>query len=72
MRFEIGKCYRHTTGLEMKVIGELTTVMWGEPTLIAEQNAPFRMTELVPIGRDESSAVNWVEISEDEFMKSYS
>jgi hypothetical protein len=68
MVFEIGKYYRHTTGEMMAIRGELETTMWGK-ALIAESN---QRSDLVPVGRDESSAVNWMETTEDEWMKSFS
>jgi len=66
--FEIGKCYRHTTGQEMHVIGELDTVMYGN-TLVAETT---KNTDLTCVGRSHHNAVNWKEISHQEWMKNFS
>lgn len=54
MVFEIGKSYKHTTGKEMTIIGELETKYWGF-CLIGETSD----CELIPVGRDEESAINW-------------
>jgi len=35
MKFELGKCYRHPTGKEMKIVGLAQSTMYGH-TLIAE------------------------------------
>lgn len=64
--FEVGKYYRHTTGKEISVIGELKTTMYGI-TLIAETS-----NGLETVGKDSSCAVNWTEISESEWMKNFS
>lgn len=68
MVFEIGKCYRHTTGEELSIAGEVDTVMYGK-CLLAESNYK---PNLIPVGRDESAAVNWTEISKEEWMKNFS
>ena len=36
MLFEIGKCYKHITGVRMKILCEAETTQWGN-TLIAEE-----------------------------------
>lgn len=71
MKFEIGKCYRHSGGnYSVKIVGEVNSVMWGN-CLVAEENFPGQMTTLQPFGRDETSAINWEEVPEEEFMKNY-
>lgn len=62
MVFEIGKCYQYTTGIRMKVLGRLKTTVWGE-CLIAETSS----MKLIPVGLDESAAVNYREISESQW-----
>jgi len=52
MKFEIGKFYRHTTGKDLAIIGELETSMYGF-ALIAETND---ITEsFMAVGREESA-----------------
>lgn len=68
MIFEVGKFYRHPTGEEMAVIGEAETTLYGK-CLVAESN---RSADLKPVGRHESHADNWSEISRDEWMKNFS
>lgn len=61
--FWVGGYYRHTTGDTLHVLGELTTRMYG-PALIAE--APDGA--LTPLGKDPSCAVNFREITAEEFL----
>lgn len=63
MKFEIGKYYKHTGGGFLHICGEVKTHIWGH-CLIAEN----KDGRLVPVGRDESNAVNWVEISEEQYI----
>lgn len=65
--FSVGKFYRHTSGKQMAVIGDVTSTQWGE-TLVAESNKG----NLIPVGRDAASATNWVEIDEAEWKKNFS
>ena len=68
MRFEIGKYYQFSSnGGKIHVLGELKTTAWGK-SLIAESDSG----SLYCVGRDEASAVNWHEIDENEWMKSFS
>jgi len=66
--FEIGKAYRHTGGREIKIVGEVNSTMYNN-CLVAEENCSIGF---IPIGRDEGAAVNWVEISEEEWLKNFS
>lgn len=68
MKFEIGKFYRHTGGEEIAILGEINSAMYGN-CLVGESNV---RTCFKPIGRDEDSTVNWVEITEEEWMKNFS
>ncbi len=68
MIFEIGKFYRHTTGIFMAIVGEVNTTMWGS-TLIGEST--HDSYGLMPVGRDEASAVNWEEITKEEWMEQF-
>jgi len=67
MKFEVGKYYRHTTGKEISIICEANTTMYGE-TLIAEG---CHCTEFIAVGSDESAAVNWIEITKEEWLKNF-
>lgn len=69
MSFEIGKCYRHTTGHEIKIVGLLNTTMYGV-TLMAE--CVGTREEFMPVGSDESATQNYIEISNEEWMKNFS
>lgn len=67
MKFELGKCYEHTTGGQMIILQKVKTIMW-EDTLLAELCGGGDV-ELMAVGDDEGSAVNWSEIPKDKFMK---
>ena len=56
MKFEIGKCYKHTYGKKMRIIAEINTYFYGH-CLLAESNS----AEYIPVGTEEENAVNWVE-----------
>ena len=68
MVFEIGKFYKHATGQCLSIVGKLTTTMFGD-TLIAEQNDSI---DFQAVGSDDSSAVNYKEITKEEWMKNFS
>lgn len=68
MVFEIGKFYRHTTGLELAIVGEVETTLYGK-CLVAESNEPSG--NLVAVGRDESATQNFIEITKEEWMKNF-
>ncbi|GAI31939.1 unnamed protein product [marine sediment metagenome] len=72
MKFEIGKYYRHTTAHTLAILGHLDTTMWGKNALIAESNRSHEMTELIAVGSDEGSAVNYNEISKEEWLENFS
>jgi hypothetical protein len=67
MKFKVGKCYEHTTGLQIKIIGRCKSTMFGK-CLVAETDS----NTFVPISKDEEAAVNFKEISNDEWMKNFS
>lgn len=67
MKFEIGKYYKHTTGSMLHIVSAAKTTMWGWTT-IAETNK----SELIAVGSDESAAVNYTEIKEEEWMTAFS
>lgn len=66
--FEIGKYYRHQTGEEISIIDEIETTMYGQ-CLVAESN---KSRDLKTVGKDPSSAVNWHEITKEEWIKNFS
>ena len=68
MIFEIGKFYKHNTGVFLSIVGEAETTMWGK-TLVGESNEDAY--NLIPIGSDKASAVNWVEIPKEEWMTQF-
>jgi hypothetical protein len=67
MGFEVGKCYRHTTGKEISVLVEVETTQWGK-ALVAEAN--FN-SEIIAVGTYIGSSVNWTEISREEWEKNF-
>jgi hypothetical protein len=70
--FELGKCYRHTDMGKMKIVGMAETTQWGKCG-IGEEVYRNRMTNLIPVSLgDEVAATNWIEISEEEWMESFS
>jgi hypothetical protein len=68
MIFEIGKFYKHTTGLQFSILAEITTTMRGNG-LVAETNNANE--EITTVGKSEAAAENFTEISEDEWMKNF-
>lgn len=64
MRFEIGKCYRHTSGKQIYICGSVHSFIYGLTT-IAETNDG----EFIPIGLDESHSVNWSELKAPELSE---
>jgi len=65
MVFEVRKFYKHTSGEAIHIVAEVDTLMWGN-CLVAE--AAYQ-NDLLPIGKDEESAVNYIEITESEYKK---
>ncbi len=68
MIFQIGKFYEHSAGMQMAIVGEVLTTMYGN-TLIAECSncGDFR-----PVGRDESATQNWSEITKGKWLRNFS
>lgn len=52
----------------MAIVGEVETTLYGR-CLVGETN---KSANLQPIGLDESSTVNWTEITKEEWMKNFS
>jgi len=70
MLFEIGKCYKHTTGIMLKIVCEAETTMWGN-TLIAEEEGKYGHG-LTTVGNNANCNDNWSEITEEEWMTNFS
>lgn len=67
MNFEVGKCYKHSTGAMIHVLCEVETMMYGK-CLVAEEAGK---TDLIPIGKGDGYAENWTCIPIDEFKRFY-
>ncbi len=67
MVFEVGKVYKHTTGIQIKILNEVDTTVHGK-CLVAENVSG----DLFPVGSDESNAANFTEITEAEWMNNFS
>ena len=68
MVFEVGKFYKHTTGRCLAILCQQETMMYGD-TLIAEQSGT--QESFMAVGKDEDSAVNFHEISKDEWEANF-
>lgn len=68
MAFEIGKCYEHTCGEMISVVGKVETTLYGE-CLVAESNYG---SDLKPIGTDDYATANWTEITKGRWLTSFS
>lgn len=60
MIFEIGKCYQHSSGHKLRIIGRLNTYFWGDSVLIAETDE----AKLIAVGETEDHSVNYIECSD--------
>ena len=90
IQFELGKCYRHTTGSEMKIVGLARSTMYGTSLMAENAGRPqqkiqadadekagspysdFHHQEFSTVGDGPDHASNWVEISEEDWMKNFS
>ena len=62
MKFEVGKYYIHKSGMQIHILCEAETALYGN-TLIAEtniQNMPFKA-----VSKEEISNENWLESDEE-------
>lgn len=57
MKFEVGKCYRHKTGEEFRIIAEVDTYHFGK-CLIGESSDT---ATYVPFGMEENNSMDWEE-----------
>ena len=68
--FEVGKYYKHSGGDGfLRIICKAKTTMWND-TLIAEEGGGS--SGLRAVGKDETSAENWTECTEKEWMSNFS
>ena len=56
MKFQVGKCYQHTTGRKIRMLCEIDTYFYGHCILGETESAGF-----VPCGMEEENAINYVE-----------
>lgn len=56
MKFEVGKCYQHTTGQKIRMIAEVNTYFYGEGLLGETDDA-----EYIICGINEANALNYHE-----------
>ena len=68
MKFELGKCYQHTSGEMMSIIGKANTCLYGD-VLVAETSDS---SSLMPVGTDDDAAVNWSEITKGKWLSIFS
>lgn len=64
-KFELGKCYKHSTGEEMYICGIAETMLYGT-TFIAETNNGWNLKPITM--NDKDACANWVEINKEEFF----
>lgn len=65
MKFEIGKCYVHTTGEKIRIIARVNTYFYGEG-LLAESHSAYYYV----VGENEDNTVNWSECKDFAVEKS--
>ena len=70
IRLEAGKYYKHSGGGFLHVLGRLDTTMWGKNALIAERSG--HSYDLIAVGDDVDSAVNWSETTKEEWSSNFS
>lgn len=69
MYFEIGKYYKHTSGLKIAILGIVTSTMYGR-ALVAERSD---MPDFMPVAYNlEDATEGWEEITEDEWLECFS
>ena len=67
MVFELGKYYKHESGKMMHVLVEANTTVYGDNTLIAEDD----FGNLIPVGRSEYHCKNYTEVQQDEWDRHF-
>ena len=69
MELEVGKCYRHTSGMEMSIIGTVETTLCGW-TGVAERTGRHDLA-MVALN-DNDAGIGWEEITKEEWLKNFS
>lgn len=67
MVFELGKCYRHSTGLEMKIIGLANSTLYGVGYVGEMSDGEIRM-----VGTHQDNAIGWYQITQWNWTKNFS
>ena len=67
MLFKLGKCYKHTTGSSLKIIGVADSTMYGMGFVAEHSDITFSI-----VGNEECHTANYTEILEKEWMKNFS
>ncbi len=66
--FEVGGYYEHSGGGKLSILGVFDTTMYGKNALLAEDTeGNFRA-----VGRDSVSVQNWIKITHEQWMSSFS
>ena len=68
MQFEIGKYYKHSSGMCMHIIGGVKSTLYGW-TLVGEQH---KCSDFIPVGSSNTASVNWTETNEENWMTGFS
>jgi hypothetical protein len=66
IKFELGKCYRHSAGSEVRIIGIGDSTIFGLGLVAEDNKGNFSI-----FGMTEEHAVNWEEITYQEWMKNF-
>lgn len=56
MKFELGKCYEHTTGMKMRMLVEVDTHFYGHCILAETDGGQY-----IPCGLEDWNTENWKE-----------
>lgn len=64
MAFKLGKCYMHSSGSMLKIVGLVDTTTYGICLVAEEVNG-----NLKPVGMDNDASQYWSEVTEDMWKK---
>ena len=67
MVFEVGKCYLHTSGITICILGKVNTIKWGKNALFGEMSLNGGVPELTVVGPDTIVAYGYEEIDFSEY-----
>ena len=65
--FENGKCYKHTSGMMIKIVGRAKTTLYGD-CLVAEQ---LDSRDLKPVSDQEGAMDGWCVVDESEWDRNF-